>query len=326
MKKDKKGFFLPMTHEAANSIVRHLDTPLAKQVFNLLQFKCKNEISEDIMLKRFPLLIDEDRNYMFNLNRMRWEIEQLFEITPPIVQTQIKEQLNDTILNLENLIKRKNVIKELKDSNKYTYLHYQSSNGTLETIKQNKKKSEQLNESFLASPLLDEYIVLLNSRLDYFKLAILPLVNYPSHPDLDDYDLPSDLGLYADDNLRKYIIKWPAFIKICEFYSEPLDYKFIKRKKRKELKNYKIIEKLDGEENYQWIGIESAPIPSLTDFFNMLVSKNIFKVGNKFQQGKAIYKFFHLSEKKDHGFVLDDIFAATRKVIYKDCFDREVGL
>ena len=83
---------------------------------------------------------------------------------------------------------------------------------------------------------------------------------------------------------------------------------------------------MDGEENYHWIGIESAPIPSLTDFFNMLVSKNIFKVGNKFQQGKAIYKFFHLSEKKDHGFVLDDIFATTRKVIYKDCFDREVGL
>ncbi|MFN8323962.1 MAG: hypothetical protein U0T74_14960 [Chitinophagales bacterium] len=326
MKQEKQGYFLPMTQAAVDSIARHLDIPMAKPIFNLLQYKNTKGFSQEEIIRKFPELIDEERNYRFNLNRMRWEIEQLFNLTPPVVQNEIKIQLHEVILMLENLIKRKSVIKELEESNQFAFIHFPGEHGNLETLKLERKKSERLDAKLLDSPLVDEYLLLLSSMVDYFKLAILPFVNHPSLPELDDYNLPTDLGLYEDDDLRKYIEKWPEFIRICEVYSEPHYYEWTKRNKLKKLKDYRLIEKMDGVENYQWKGIESAPIPSLTDFFKMLASKGIFKLGNKTQQGKAIYKFFHLTGKKDPGFVLDDLFAATRKSLYEECFKREVGL
>ena len=326
MKKQTKGYFLPMTQEAVDSIARHTDIHMAKPIFALLQHRQKHGLKEADVILRFPELVDEERNYRYNLNRMRWEIEQLFNITPPVVQAGIREQLLTTVRVLEGLIKRKRVIKELLDSNQFEYTHFPNTKGKLETIKVARKKSEQMDAKLLTTPLFDEYLLLLRSMVDYFKVAVEPLVNHSPLPDLDDYDVPDDLGLYADDDIRKYITDWPAFIKICDYYSEPLSYEWVKRNAPGKLTDYRLIIKLDGQENYEWRGIESAPIPSLTDFFKMLATKQIFKLGIKEKQGKAIFKFFHITGKVDPGFVLDDLFAAKRKPIYDVCFDREIGL
>lgn len=316
-----------MTQEAVDSIARHTDIHLAKPIFallSLLQQRQEKGIKDTDAMKLFPELFDEERNYRYNLNRMRWEIEQLFNITPPVVQAGIKEQLLTTVHVLEGLIRRKRVMKELQDSNQFEYTHFPGAKGKLETIKAARKKSEQMDERLFTSPLFDDYLMLLSSMLNYFKVAIAPFVYHEAQAPVDDYDLPADLGLYAADDIHKYITDWPAFIKICDAYSEPLNFEWIKRNRKRAAPNHRAIEKLHGEENYKWVGIPGGPIPSLTDFLWMLVDKRIFNPTHFGNAGNAVFKFFHITDKSDAGFVVDDLYAAERPAIYKSCFEQEV--
>ena len=327
MKKEAHKFFLPMTQSAVDSIARHLDTHMAKPIFallSLLQQRQEQGIKDTDAMKLFPELFDEERNYRYNLNRMRWEVEQLFKITPPVVQADVKEQLLDTVYVLEGWIKRKRVIKELQDSNQFEYTHFTGEKGVIKTLKTKRKKSEQLDLKLLTSPLMDEYLKLLSSMLNYFKVAIAPFVYHETQAPVDDYDLPADLGLYADDDIHKYIDGWPAFIKICDDYSEPLNYEWVKRNRKRAVSNHRVIEK-QGEENYRWVGIPGGPIPSLADFLWMLANKKIFKPTHFGNAGNAVFKFFHITDKSDAGFVVDDLYAAERPAIYKSCFGQEVA-
>lgn len=320
MKKQSTGFFLPMTQNAVDSIARHLDIDLARALFNLFKYRKKNGLKEDDVIRLFPELIDAERNYRFHLNRLRWEIAQLFDITPPVIQKEIKAQLLDIVIMLERVTKKSNVIKELKDSNQYVLVHYPGVHGILETIKEKRKKSEQLNAKLFSSPLLDEYLMVLHSMLDYFKVAIAPFVYQGEQLNVDDYDLPSDLGLYADDDLRSYIPNWDVFIELCDCYSEPLNYEWTKKNKIRRVTNFIAIKKLEGKENYEWVGIPGGKISSFTDFIKMLFNEGIFKPTNTTKQSKAFFKFFHITDRKDPNFLLDDLFNIKRKPIYENCF------
>lgn len=326
MKKETKGFFLPMTQEAIDSIGRHLDIHLAKIIFALLELRQNQGFNDDTPVKPFAELFDEEIIYRYNLNRMRWEIEQLFNITPPVVQTEIKEQLLDTVRMLERKIKRAGAIKELSESNRTKITYTPTVKGGVKEEKDDRAKSEQMNEQLFTSPLFDDYLTLLNSMLNWFKIAIAPFVYHEAQAPVDDYDIPADLGLYADDDIHKYITNWPAFIRICDAYSEPVNYEWVKRNKKRAAPNHRVIEKLEGEENYKWVGIPGGPIPSLTDFLWMLVDKGIFNPTHFSNAGNAVFKFFHITDKADAGFVVDDLYAAERPAIYKSCFVLELTL
>jgi hypothetical protein len=317
MEKQSQIFFLPMTQDAIDAIARHLDLEIAKPLFDLLEYRQKNVLANDDIVRLYPGLFDIQRNYLFDLNRMRKELHQLYELTPPIIQKQIQMQLKEAVRLVENMTSKKKVLKELQDSNQFIYTHIPGPGGKLITYRGEREESEYLSERFFSSSLLDDYVLVIRTMSDYFKIIAAPFINVDVEQIGDSFEFPSDFSLYSEDDIHAHIIDWKAFISKCEDYSQPHSYSWIKRgAEKKSVLN--VIKKLPGTDNYKWEGIPKAPIPSLRSFIKMLLKANIFKLANSTQQGIAFYKFFHI-DKSDPSYLLEDLFVKNNPD-YDDCF------
>ena len=111
---------MPMVHEAIDRFLGHLTVEVAKPVFDLLIYRRKHSLTEEVLEEHFEQVIIEEQTYQYYLARMRRELEQLFELTPPYLHKKLRSQVNGLPLALEKAIERKGIISQLKWSNSFS--------------------------------------------------------------------------------------------------------------------------------------------------------------------------------------------------------------
>lgn len=284
--KQKEEFFLPMMHEATNRFLQHLTVEVAKPIFELLKYRSKHSLSEDVLYEKFKQVIIEEQAYQYYLSRMRMELEQLFEFTSPYTHKKIRRQINSLPPVLEKIIERKSVIKRLKESNKCAVetIYLPDGNFHLEPVP---RKKEILDLTLLSSPYLDEYIAILNSMLFYFKDTVAvfdgnemnKLANKEPAPPVSEYLAPP---------IKRFTLNWKRFLDLCYTYSR-INIEWAYR-------NEPVIEclnKVDGK--YLW----KADLPMLGEFITMLEKDEIKIIRpqmKKNELAELFLKFFGLAE------------------------------
>ena len=297
--KQKEEFFLPMVHEAVDRFLRHLTVDVAKPIFDLLQYRRKNGLTQEDIMKHFDQVVIEEQTYQYYLSRMRMEINQLFELTPPYLHRKLRVQLNSLQVTLESAIERKSIISQLKASNRFFLQKMYRPDGNFELYSFPRNKPV-LDLALLSSSYFDEYVAILNSMLFHFKDCISVFDEKRSSKKTDqDENLPP-ISEYLAPPLKAFMINWEKFLDTCHKYS-------LANLKWKDYNKpvVKCFSKDDGK--YLWEGT----IPMLGEFITTLADKEvqILRPGvTKKELAILFLKFFGLENKfKNPHFLLINI-------------------
>ena len=281
-----------MMHEAIDCFVRHLDVDLAKPIFELLEYRQKNGLTEEQAWEYFQPLVIEENTYRYYLTRMRWELEQLFELTPPFTHRKIRSQINTWPTVLENVINRKNVIKTLKLSNESPSVRYKGPDGSFATIPLDKprEKSEKLNLDLLSTNLFDDYLAVLSSMLYYFQDEVSAFLGEGDNKNNKDEQHQVPLSVFTGPPLKPFMLNWEKFLDKCTEYS--------KKNIPTSSSNKPAIICMDKRKNkYQWKGAGRNIIPMLGQFITRLEHEDVQILRPNIGKGELAFlfiKFFGL--------------------------------
>ena len=321
--------FLPMEREAIDYFRKFLDVSFAKPIFELLQYRKQNGLTQADVARLFPVLAVAEEEYLHHLERMRWELGQLFNLTPPYIHKLIHEHIKEDIEWLEGEIKKNNIIKTLGASNDSILYLTKSRDGEIRRSYDARPVAEKLDLKVVKSPYLEEYLELLNIFLDDFKAQCNFFINE------DENSYRRSIGLkpigssgFVESDLKSIITGWDRFIAICDWFCEARKYSYTtKETKTKSGHNFRkattkasqVIERL-GVENYKWKGLGS-PTESLRGFLQVLWDEELFEYSpfeNATRQASAFFRFFKM-ERNYPLYVFHHFDTSASK--YKEAFD-----
>ena len=329
----EKGFaerlFLPMEREAIDYFRRFLDVSFAKPIFELLQYRKQNGLTEADVALVFPVLAVAEEEYLHHLERMRWELGQLFDLTPPYIHKLIHEHLKEDTQWLEDEIKKNNIIKTLKASNDSILYLLKSRDGEIRRSYKVRPAAEKLGLKILTTPIFQEYLELLNTFLDDFKAHCNFFINEDENSYRRNIGIkPIGVSGFVESDLKSIITEWDRFIAICDWFSEPRLYHYTtKETKTKSGQNFRkatpkakqVIERM-GLEDYKWKGF-GGPTESLRGFLQMLWDEELFEYSafeNATRQASAFFRFFKM-DRNYPLYVFHHFDTSVSK--YKEVFD-----
>ena len=285
--KQKEEFFMPMVHEAIDRFLGHLTVEVAKPVFDLLIYRRKHSLTEEVLEEHFEQVIIEEQTYQYYLARMRRELEQLFELTPPYLHKKLRSQVNGLPLALEKAIERKGIISQLKWSNSFSVKKVYRPDGQFELYRI-PRKERVLDVVLLKSAYLDEYVAILNSMLFYFKDAISVFADKKSGKNMGQKESAPPVSEYLAPPLLAFMLDRGRFLDTC--------YKYSLKNIKWSHHNKPVIECVSKEGGkYLW----KATLPMLGEFITTLQHKDVQILRpliTKKDLAELFLKFFGLSE------------------------------
>lgn len=307
-------FFLPMLRAAENALLNFTTVDIAKLIFELLQFQAIQNEKGSFPSKSLAVLYQAEEEYVHHLERMRLELSQLFQLSPPYIHAQIKTFIEQEVDWLKKQLLKGNVLNLIKDSNNYSVTKTLTGDGEIRKLAYKRQESDKVDLIFLKSKQLDSYLDILQFILQDFIDAASIFIDPSYYYNVNRRKYPKGF-LYEPPRLVNGIIredKWDSFIAVCDYFVEGHTYSFqdfkgFHRKKIIPEGKHHVIEHDKASGVYKWKGFDSDKSASLRDFIKLLYQLELFELDNRGKQGQAFFDFFHV-QRKDTSYLFRTIF------------------
>jgi len=283
-------------------------------LFEFLKYRKKRTSSTSSnSFEKFGHLFEHEKQFNITLLKMKAELDQLYEITPPYIKNVIQLQILDDLKKVNGTVTKRNLIDTFKKSNEDTFQFVRKSvkdypGQYYEIFRAREKNDGKIDLRYIESPIFDDYIDILNIYLESILTAcfrssninlIQKEINDPSKTFVNTIRQNNILTTsgerasnYEELQLKHVINDMDKFIEICDHFSEEQKFKL-----ENKLFNFRFITKNKTE--YRWNKYKGAIVRYLRYFIYMLQDEEIFDFNNydKVRIANAFLSFFHVQDE-----------------------------
>lgn len=286
----KDRLFLPMREKAINSLFSFLEVELAKDVFNLIHFKQKEKLDDNILSRKFPKVAEAEREFNFDIVQMYWEVEQLFNLTPPVIHKIIRKELREDISYLEEEFKKRAIIEKLKSNNQSEVIVSKESTGEKRKAAFPREKQDRIDLKIIETKLFDEYLDFLYDLLRKFKHELsffLPIDNRTPITFSEREDR-TESSVFTDYTIDRILMDKEKFYSICVMLSAEVN-------DPNSVDTYKLISYNKAQKSFHWNGIgKKESIPTLGKLIRRLYEVGVISIPKKEKVSRLVLEFFNI--------------------------------